>query len=234
MNIAVIVTTYYPEGPIGAVRLEHTKEVLGSLSNLYPINQIIVSDDGSHMRHEVSKLDLYANNVKIITGPNAGVGASINRALLYLQAQWNLQDWVWIYLPDDLMLTKELDLTQAIKLIELGYDFVRLDLPHPNLLCKTKFQQDIGWYLDLDLRCEYSFATRPTLISSKFSEKIGPFKEFADSYLVELDYSHRVSDQMLYSAGAISCDLGNAWEHCSDDNEEVGKFINPLWINHNG
>lgn len=222
MKIAVVMTTYYPEGPIGVARLKHAKDVLVSLEDLTPIDQIIISDDGSHNQQGLNNLYFYVPMASIITGPNAGVGASINRALLFLQSHWNHEEWAWIYMPDDLLLTKSIDLTQAIKLLEIGYDFVRLDLPHPNLLCKTKFQQDIGWWLDLDLRCEYSFATRPTLISSELTHKFGGFKEFADSYEVELDYSHRVSDHQLYIAGAISCDLGNAWQHLSADEEAVG------------
>lgn len=224
MNIAVVMTTFYPEGPIGEARFNNTKDVVWSLRNLNPIiDEIIVADDGSKEQYPIESFLQYIQwPITIVRGPNSGVGASINRALLYLQAQWNLEDWAWIYLPDDLKLTRPLDLTQAIKLIEIGYDFVRLDLPHPNLVCKTKFQQDTGWWLNLDLRCEFSFATRPTLISSKLTEKVGKFKEFADSYETELDYSHRVCDKAKYLIGGLSCDLGNAWSHLSSDAEAVG------------
>lgn len=229
MKIALVMTTYYPEGEIGATRFENAKRVVKSLNqNLIPndLCTLIVSDDSETelgRLHSQELLHFYKNKSLSVIGPNAGVGASINRALAFLN-KWYTKEYAWIYMPDDLMLIKPFDLTQAVKLLNpsIGYDFVRLDLPHPNLLCKTKFQQNIGWWLDLDLRCEYSFATRPTLISSKFTERIGPFKEFASSYEVELDYSHRVSDQLLYSAGAISCNLGNAWCHLSSEAEAVG------------
>lgn len=227
MNIAIIMTTFYPENNIGEARLASAKSVVKSLNrNLIPndICTLIVADDSPTELGKLHSQELlfeYKNRSFSVIGPNAGVGASINRALEFLNI-WHEEEWAWIYMPDDLMLTKPFDLTQAIKLIAMGYDFVRLDLPHPNLVCRTKFQQDIGWWLNLDLRCEYSFATRPTLISSKLTEKVGKFKEFADSYETELDYSHRVCDKSKYLIGGLSCDLGNAWRHLSSDAEAVG------------
>jgi hypothetical protein len=218
MNVAVVMTTYFPEGELGKRRLEHAKQTLYSLKKLVPHPFIIIADDtGTYQA--VDELTRNTTYTKVI-GPHAGVGASINRGLNFLDSYYKEQDYAWIYLPDDLWLIKEMDLTQAVNLLKY-YDYVRLDLPHPELFCKTKFEEGLGWWLELcHTNRDFTFATRPTLIKSSVHKEIGPWLEMADSYAVELDYSQRVSKALL--KGALVCDMGNAWQHLSSDEDAVG------------
>lgn len=227
MNTAIIMTTYYPKGDAGAQRLENAKKVLKSLrildsfdgsSRIMP--NLIIADDGSPTEHLNELIPYYPTHLtQFVTGPHAGVGASINRALKVLDDTWK-HDYAWIYMPDDLLLTRQINLLKASALFKY-YDFVRLDLPHPELFCKTKFEQDLGWWFELCYtNRDFVFATRPTLISSRVHHEVGLFKEMADSYEVELDYSRRV--QAVNLKGALVCDVGDTWQHLSTEKEAIG------------
>lgn len=228
VNIAVVMTTYFPENDTGQRRFENAKRVIASLEkNLHgtPFT-IVVSDDSPTELGRLHSQELLGE-VKVRTlsciGPNLGVGASINRALGLLD-KWYSDNYSWIYLPDDFELTKPLHLFKAIRLIEdFGYDFVRLDLPHPELVCTTKFCQGVGWWLEVDLSRDYAFATRPTLISRHLTDVIGPFFEQEDAYRVEVAASRMVINYRDTLKGAIvPQSFGDSWEHLSLDKDEVG------------
>lgn len=227
MKVAVVMTTYFPDSAVGRRRLANAKRVIQSIyNNLTPLPFLVVADDsGIGTEWAAQVLSDYRGQAAVVSGPNLGVGASLNRAITYLDSLWTGEPWSWLYLPDDFLLTRPLDLTQAAQLLDYNYSYVRLDLPHPNLACVTKFHAPIGWWLELSYALGgFVFATRPTLISRMVHYSVGLFLEQADSYAVELDISRRVADARLRGAVVMNPAMGTAWEHLSSDEDEVGRL----------
>jgi len=144
------------------------------------------------------------------TGKRLGIGGSLNRVL-------SIVNNPWMYTTDDWFLTEKLDLTNPLKLLSRGYDFVRLGPVHPNLLCETKF--DGYWWLDVSTVTGFAFATRPFLATKEFYDRIGPFKEHVNAYDTERDYSDRVTAKKAKVAYS-DVSLSGPWEHIGD--YEVG------------
>lgn len=145
---------------------------------------------------------------------HSGIGGSLNHTLSSLSP-----DDIWLYTTDDWVLTAPLDLTKALRLMQgaPAYEMVRLGPIHPNVYCKTVFQQDIGWWLQLhEDMGGYVFATRP------FLARVGPFqrrgfKEHCDAYECEKEYAEYVGSgsSELYDIAAVvdAQGLEGPWEH---------------------
>jgi glycosyltransferase involved in cell wall biosynthesis len=225
--IAVVMTTYAPEGDAGASRIGYARQtaqaLAGHLDAPEPL-RLIVSDDGSTQQGWQKKL---TDKVKHWQGPNIalsgqhqGIGHSLNAALAEIGP-----DDLWMYITDDWVLTDRMDLGQAVRLIRHhGYDYVRLGPIHPNLACHSRYEVGTEYWLDIDpTPGGFAFATRPFLATKGFWNKIGRFMEHADAYDTEQDYAIRVMH-----AGArvklAQADYGlvGPWRHIGD--VEVGKM----------
>lgn len=218
--ITVIMTTYAPIG--GEARAEYTKicvnSLLENIRSPMPL-RLHIADDGSADNHYIKDVMIKASKVwgtpsSCSNAKHRGIGASLNKAL-------QLVGEYWLYTTDDWKLTQKLYLAPAIKLVNLGYDMVRLGPIHPNLKCMTKFNQDIGWWLDVSTETGFAFATRPFLAAKSLTEKIGPFDEGLNAYEVERYYAERIARRnVIQIAFDGSQTLAGSWEHIGE--YEVG------------
>lgn len=226
-NVTVVMTTYAPEN--ARERETYACRAFVSLAEyLQGANlQLHIADDGSFD-------DTYLLNIlqsasqrwgRKSTKTNArrgGIGASLNAALNYID------DDLWLYTTDDWLLTRRLDLTKALKLLEIGYDYVRLGPIHPHLACATEFNTDIGWWLRIHQKFGgFAFATRPFLATKRFYTRVGPFRERVDSYVCERDYADRVSEIDTLSLAAVN--LAGPWDNLAYDDPSIGIISAPEW-----
>lgn len=230
MTIQVVVTTYVPadhDNREPHPRAEYLHRSIDHLTRYIkspePVKFILANDGPEDQWHAwwVGK-DLleYRHFDYIVTGgERVGIGGSLNRALTEVG-----DDDIWMYTTDDWVLTEKYDLTQATRLIrELNYDYVRLGPPHPNIACTTRFQQGLGWWLDLAPECGgFAFATRPFLASKRFYNVVGPFKEQRDAYECEKHYAREVQSvgYLLNMAEVVNGSLEGPWLHIGE--VEVG------------
>lgn len=200
--IDVVMTTYQPTGSQRAKYMKLTVESL--VQNLKGDEfRLIIADDGSPDQDTNFAMCRYVENHgwanPIITNAlRAGVGGSMNLAL-------NHVDGLWIYTVDDWMLGRELNIEKARALLE-WHDCVRIGAIHPNITCYARFNERLGWWLELDqARGGFVFATRPFLATKQFYEKVGPFKDKCSSYDVETDYAMRInsSDVRIAHVGTL-------------------------------
>lgn len=220
--VVVVMTCYNPSPE--APRFDYASQAIMSWER-YAMSpeevNFLLSDDGSPYLGQGQDLALADRlHRTFITGPNGGIGASLNRAMDYLQGTTP-----WIYTTDDWVLTGPLWLNQAFQLLKYGYDMVRLGPTHPDLLCKTRFQAEMGWWLDINpAGGGFAFATRPFLAAPSLVEKVGPFREGCDAYVCERDYSDRVaalgSEVHIAQTGTVT--LEGPWEHIGE--YEVGRL----------
>lgn len=218
--LKIIMTTYAPD----IIRAGYSREVVRSLyknlaTSLPADWEILIADDGTP--DEIFNV-YYAEtafNLKYTRVMRKGIGGSLNCALREVR----LDDLI-MYITDDWVLTETLNIQPAIDLItQLGYDYVRVNPLHPNLVCTTKFHQPIGWWLDLhQSQGGFAFATRPFIASRRFFEKVGEFKEYADAYVTEQDYAERVAHMSALKLAAL-VDMHGPWRHIGDGSP-VGKI----------
>lgn len=219
MLTTVIMTTYIPEGD-GAQRYVYACKCLSALkSYLYgaDVLHLHIADDGSPRQDLVNKLVQRGTDMcgkcSVTISKHNGIGASLNLALSTIK-----DDDLWLYTTDDWQLLCSLNLEQSISLItDFDYDIVRLGPIHPNLSCKTMFNEKVGWWLDIDHRYGYAFATRPFIATKKFYNKIGPFDEGLNAYETERLYTERVAKERyikIAQVGIIS--LAGPWQHIGE------------------
>lgn len=201
MSLTVVMTTY-DDGT--GVRNEYARKTLEHLHIHLKCNEPIhlhIADDTS-LEHSSPQLESHWPTVLTNSNHN-GIGASLNTALGYMKSDY------WMYIPDDLVLHKNLDLDKAIDLLEFGYDIVRL-LPHPNLLCETMFNEELGWWLHINRDSPgFRFATRPFIARNGLPK----FPEQLSSYETERLYN----EQHNFDIACLLSD-GTEWEHIGDYN----------------
>lgn len=221
--VAVVMTGYNPPG---GERGKYAVETVRALvANLYCrdacIFRLIIADDGSDDKHyiyECSRLAHEAWGVRTtaVVSERHGIGGSLNRALEQVGVAEH-----WMYITDDWVLTKPLDIAPALTLMrEFEYDIVRLNPMHPNLRCTTKFAEKVGWWLDIDPSYGFAFATRPFVATKGFYNKIGPFVENRDAYTTEQEYATRTNRLGVSMAGLV--DMHGPWKHIGV--QEVGRI----------
>lgn len=209
-----MMTTYFSEEVPEREKyaFESMKSLLGNLQCTDGM-RLIVSDDSADRQEACYALAGAAKgrwgNYPIITNSeHSGIGASLNLALTHVTDEW-------MYTTDDWVLTSQLSLDGPLRLLrDREYDLVRLGPIHPDLQCVTRFDQTIGWWLDL--RAEYggfAFATRPFIATKKFYDKVGPFDEMLNSYETERLYAERVARSTCKLAYWGGVDLAGPWEH---------------------
>lgn len=172
----IIMSCYFPEGEVGIARCGYAIATLEKLwYNLKADYHIILAHDGpenSELRQVLGYASAHMDrNAEMISGPHNGIGSSLNRALV------RSQNNVWMYITDDFLLTKPLDLDKPLALINAGYDYVRL-LIHPDLECRTKFAINLGWYLELKTDNGYVVATRPFLMTNAMTHELAKYNEY--------------------------------------------------------
>lgn len=226
--ITVVMTTYVPEG--GEARILYAHQALEGLLNNLGCSQhklrLHVADDGS--RDQEFILDLmeraaneWGTESSSSTVHRKGIGGSLNAALAPL-AERDL----WLYTTDDWVLEQPLNLDKAVALIEeREYKCVRLCPVHPNLLCITRFEQSIGWWLEcFPAHGGYVFGTRPFLASMEMVKQYGPFPEQLDAYETERIFAERVAAVGSMHEFAIDVQYGleGPWKHIGE--YEVGRI----------
>lgn len=205
--LTVVVTTYIPQGDIGKRRFEYLFEAVYSLWEHLSGNEckLHIADDSE----EPGLIDVSQFPLSLISYSNSrhrGIGASLNKALEHVSGNW-------MYTTDDWLLTNRLDVTSALKLLDYyKYDVVRVGPLHPNLGCTTRFNQDVGWWLDIH-NGAFAFATRPFIATYDFYARTGKFMEQVDSYQCEVDYMKRAKGAKI--AGIM--EYHNIWEHLGED-----------------
>lgn len=171
-----------------------------------------IADDGSINSDFIEEIRNHPNAWSEIGSTNAnrrGIGASLNLALEQVS-----KDDLWMYTTDDWLLTHEFDIVRARKLINQGYDLVRVGPVHPNLSCTTMFNNRVGWWLDINPHNGgFAFGTRPFIATKEFYEKVGPFDEGLNSYEVERLYCERVAKT---NARIAALWLHGPWLHIGD------------------
>lgn len=213
MVVDVVMTCYFPSD--APERQEYAKQSLDSL--VYGLVcqeglRLVLADDSQVTKAVVTELlgkakTYWTNPPRYSRSFHSGIGASLNAALEGV-------DGTWLYTTDDWELVSRLDLDGPCRLLKQGYDVVRLGPIHPDLQCVTRFQQGIGWWLDL--RQEYggfAFATRPFLATKDWYSRIGPFNARLNSYETERLYAERVAKSTSKLAYWGGVDLAGPWEH---------------------
>lgn len=218
MFVDVVMTTYFtPEVP---EREEYAKQSLESLMKNLDGDEarlrLVVADDTSREYDTGIPNDLICNawtGSFITSSGHNGIGASLNRALAHVRD-------TFMYTTDDWVLTHPLSLRGPLKLLTSNnYDLVRLGPIHPDLCCVTRFDQSVGWWLDLHQHYGgFAFATRPFIATRAFYDKIGPFDEHLNSYETERLYAARVAKSNAKLAYWGSINLAGPWEHVGTEN----------------
>lgn len=212
----VVMTTYFP--PDVPERKAYAIRCIAALAaNLRcdrePL-RLVVSDDSEQFDTSILAACAWPDSIYCNTS-HRGIGASLNNSLREVGP-----DGAWMYVTDDWLLAEQLWLDEPMKLLtERGYDLVRLGPVHPDLACVTRFDETIGWWLDL--RQEYggfAFATRPFIATKAFYDKVGPFDEGLDSYETEILYAAKVATSTAKLAYWGGIDLAGPWEHIGLEN----------------
>ena len=219
MNIAVVVTTYFPDSPVGVSRLKSTLRAVESWARFLTcehsaLSLIFVNSCGvSPYQSEFEKFTRGGISVRWFSQNGGGVGASLNLGFKEAFKTTSLA----LYAADDWALTAPLDLTPWSRLLqrEANVGMVRLGPPHADLTGKVQMFAE-GWGLLLD-RHHYSFGHRPALYHRRMLEAYGPFTEKINALECERLYN----ESFCRTAGPeIVLALPHPWEHVGET--EVG------------
>lgn len=224
MTIHVLVTGYVPDG--GDATHPRAKYAIAAIRSLFKHLksseriQLLYANDGPITQPHCAEIIriVHAETtwaISISTGPRQGIGGSLNRAMAYVET-----DDLWMYTTDDWVLTEDYDLSKAAWLVRnRNYDYVRLGPPHPNIHAIIRFEQGLGFWLQLQPQHGgYTFATRPFVASRAFYTEVGLFRADCDAYVCERDYSDRVAELegSLRLGEVVHSTLEGPWEHIGE------------------
>ena len=227
--LTIVMSTYFPLSVGGEQRAQGAVKCLEAFIERLRAPEDIrlcIADDGSGYIDLIDNMLIMAEQAwhthsLYTTVDRRGIGGSLNKALQAVPDSDHI-----MYTTDDWKLTRVLDVTQAMQLLNEGYDYVRIGPTHPNLNCITRFTVGIGWWLHISNGYGYCFATRPFIAKRRFFDLVGPFDESLNAYETERLYTERVNRVRepiaLAQMGTIS--LAGPWEHIGGF--EVGT-INP-------
>ena len=211
--IKVLMTTWFPDGEDGQLRLETADKALTSwVENLKYEGkfQLHIADDGSDPNRLMSLRDRklrWEPPVIFSHQQRHGVGASLNAGVF----QAREEDALLLYLVDDWELLQPLDLTPWAKLLmeDESIGMVRLGPPHPWLTGQIIHHPDCDWYIKLD-RHHFVYGHRPALYHRRFFDAYGLFKEGVSAYECERLYNENFCQQ---SGPDIVLALSHPWRH---------------------
>lgn len=214
-TIAVVMSTCIREGPVGDARAGYAERAIASLKNLRydgPM-RLHFADDGSPDTR-VRALMAWGKSVpkawRQVTMTQVGgrgFGASLNEAVVHLDA-----DLVF-YLPDDWVLTAELDLTIPAQILDNpDIGMVRTGMIHPNLYAKSVYGgPTLQYYWVLDkTRGGFAMSFRTFLTHRRFWAHYGPLPEGQDIYNTERAYNEHVR-RLDGPAIAYAGNVGLTW-----------------------
>jgi len=199
-RVTIITTTYYPDNDLGYQRYDNFVKCAESWKKNIKYDGHIdyhIADDGT--RHGGIKIGDTKQNRK-------GVGASLNNGFEVVFKQSDIA----MYIVDDWMLHKEIDITPWVDLLinNDNVGMVRLGPPHPDLTGMIKMFNE-GFALVLD-RHNYAYAMRPALYHKRFFETYGLFDEGISCWECERFYNERfcmsLGPEIVYA-------IPNPWEH---------------------
>lgn len=222
--ITVIMSTYEDgKGFRSKYALQTAQALYSKLKNTTPM-KMHIADDGSfnvEFIEQIRNLENAWPDFGYTNAKRSGIGASLNLALEEVA-----DDDLWMYTTDDWVLTHEFDMARALKLINNGYDLVRIGPVHPNLTCRTMFSTRVGWWLDISAaNGGFAFGTRPFLATKEFYNKVGKFDEMVNAYDMERLYCERVAKQNIRIAAMW---LHGPWLHIGD--YKVGHIDLPVQV----
>lgn len=212
LDITIVVTTHFPEGEIGKMRLAAGEETILSwqkhLKYAGKLHLHIEEDGLTGMLVENAER-IWKKGLVTYSGHKQGGG--VGRSLNYGYRKGFETSPIVAYFVDDWKLTQNLDLTPWVKVMEEleGVGMVRLGMPHPNLTGRVLHLGDLGWGLLLD---DYSFAygMRPAIYHKRFYDFYGDFTEGNSSLECERLYSERVNS---LKGPKVMLALPHPWEH---------------------
>lgn len=193
--ITIVMTTYFPPGPSGALRVGVAKRALQSwLKFLHYDGEIRlhVADDGSDPDHfDILKIATVSVADSYSYQDRCGVGASLNAGF-----KSGFERGLVGYLVDDWIALADFDLTPWADLLlaDESVGMVRFSPPHPGLTGEV-IAYPAGWALKLD-RHNLAFATRPALYHKRMIDRYGWFTEGQNAFVVENDYNERFCSEI--------------------------------------
>lgn len=214
-RIAVVMTCFNPAGGERDKYAIETARSLVRYLSMYAEHsfRLVIADDGSddtaYFNTIQFEVEQQWDSVDVSHVDRRGIGGSLNAALSKID-----DDELWVYTTDDWLLEATVDLGPAVRLLTTGgYDYVRLLPVHPDLCCKTRFHEDIGWWLHIyQEQGGFAFATRPFIATKQFYYKVGPFPEKLDAYDTERIYADKVKSNVYLNLACV-VDMHGPWRH---------------------
>lgn len=213
MTTSIVITTFFPEGPIGWDRLRTSvKAVRSWRENLQGDTfHIHIADDGS----PTEILTAYVREVKYIwqheivtvsCQKRHGVGASLNTGFAFAFKESD----VALMAVDDWMLLRPYDLSPWLDLLRQDetVGMVRLGPPHPNLKGQVRMYPS-GWGMLLE-RYGFAYGQRPALYHSRFHYYYGRYAEDCSALECERMYNEHICRS---SGPSIVLALPDFWQH---------------------
>lgn len=210
--VAVVMTTYLPEGEDGARRALVNYDTLASWNKYLAYEGDLwlhVADDGS--RAPLASLGPWKIRLLGMSYQERhGVGASLNTGFRFA---FDNHVPITAYFVDDWCLTSPLDITPWVRLLMEREDvgMVRLGPPHPNTTGTVEaFTSEWqSWGLRMD-RYAYAFGHRPALYHKRMIDAYGWFKEDCNALVCEQDYAERFCRM---EGPDIVLALPHPWQH---------------------
>lgn len=189
--ITIVVTTYFPAGPVGDSRFASCLTALKTWAKFLRYDgelhyEIINSPDMITADHELALRRALKGKPVSFGFTNRGVGAALNLGFLDSYAAGAP---LTLYAADDWALDAPCDLSPWADLLiaQPPAGVVRLGPPHPDLT-GTVLMLPQGWVLRLD-RHHYAFGHRPALYHQRMFEAYGRFDENSSAWECERLYN---------------------------------------------
>lgn len=148
-----------------------------------------IADDGTENKESLQRLmdracTVWKTQPSFTSVYRLGLGPSLDAAL-----PWVEEGNLWMYAADEWCLTRHLYLDRAAKFVrEYDYDVVRLGPINPGLVCTTRFDPELGWWLDLE-EPQVSLAARPFLANWRLIRRDIFPKFICYDGAIEVDYA---------------------------------------------
>lgn len=224
--ITVVVTTYFPDGPVGESRFKSAKATLESwdrhLNYDGPLQCIIVNSTGPIPDKRQTLLIKKLHGSYAFLHHQGGVGGSLNLGFKWAREH---DAPLVFYAADDWALDADFDLSPWADLLiaQPRAGMVRLGPPHPDLTGRVQMTPQ-GWVLLLE-RHHYAFGHRPALYHQRMIDAYGWFDEGSNAWECERLYNEHfcgthVDFRDIPNGPEIVYALPYPWRHVGET--EVG------------